>query len=331
MLLNLFVGRITYEDTQEINNPLCGSGKECGFDEFKKEVHDISWNKCEFVTQMPEVDVGPPLEDSKAKDLRGLVETQKAKLDLSKTDDSYQLSSPQEVQYFLKCSPTGKYPELGKFDYYYSFSGATPESVRKTKTGEVKKVCKENKAIIVTVDGNDLDFDATDATFAGGYNGIGDVEEGDRVIVGYREKKTTAIGNTANAEKIATSVSRSTRVMLLRSPEAILYYLGEIMRVRTKTNEAPLVSMEYRYPEKCQTQPVELFSARKGDAGPEGKPPVRVKYENENYVIPYVNPDQMCTSDESMHVLSLMSLLIAKQQSASQLPAPVGVTTTIGR
>lgn len=112
--------------------------------------------------------------------------------------------------------------------------------------------------------------------------------------------------------------------MYLRSPEEILYYLGEIMRYHEKKKQLALKDSE-----KCEDMDI-LFSARKATEE-DTNPSVTVDYEGTKYVIPQ-SPlfEDKCPDDRSMHVLSLVSLLISKQQSAAEIPPPTGVVTTIG-
>jgi hypothetical protein len=112
----------------------------------------------------------------------------------------------------------------------------------------------------------------------------------------------------------------------LRSPEAMLYYLGEIVRATAdpKTGKPP--KLKGGRDGSCQPW---LFVARKAGAE-DTNPFVAVEYEGTKYVIPGTDSGEPCPEDLSTSVLSLLSLVTAKQ-SASDLPVPVGVVTTIGR
>jgi hypothetical protein len=120
---------------------------------------------------------------------------------------------------------------------------------------------------------------------------------------------------------------KSVGTLCLRSAEAMLYFLGQIMRKEEIENYTTKIE------EECEgsKQSLPLFVARKATAD-DKNPQVAVDYEGTKYVIPRLpGYDAICPSDESMHVLSLIALLIAKQTATQQLPPPTGVVTTIGR
>ncbi len=114
----------------------------------------------------------------------------------------------------------------------------------------------------------------------------------------------------------------------LRSPESILYYLGEIMRAEKMADNkiAKPPKLKGGKDKRCESW---LFVAREAGAG-DTNPFVAVDYEGTKYVIPRTDSETRCPEDVSSRVLSLVSLLTAKQ-SASDLPPPTGVVTTIGR
>ena len=60
------------------------------------------------------------------------------------------------------------------------------------------------------------------------------------------------------------------------------------------------------------------------------KPCVSVDYEGTRYVIPGRPDKEECCTDRSMHVLSLVSLLIG-QQKESELVPTTGMVRVIGR
>jgi hypothetical protein len=113
--------------------------------------------------------------------------------------------------------------------------------------------------------------------------------------------------------------------IFVRSPEAILYYLGEIVRAETgKDGFTPEIGLGGCGPDSH----VPLFVAT---TAPEARPgaAVTVDYEGVPYSIPRSDANDRCHSDGSMHVLSLISELIAQQESASTAPV-TGVVTVIG-
>lgn len=119
-------------------------------------------------------------------------------------------------------------------------------------------------------------------------------------------------------------------ILHLRSPEAILYYLGEIMRVELNTDYIPTIRC---YADRCKGKPdAPLFVVHK-KTYKDISPYVAVTYEGTKYVIPRSPDDESddgCSIDRSMHVLSFISLIIGKQKTYGQIPT-TGVVSTIGR
>ncbi len=118
----------------------------------------------------------------------------------------------------------------------------------------------------------------------------------------------------------------------IRSPEAILYYLGEILRVemRTPAGEDLNVPKVHSDSERPPAPPAWLFYACKAK-GKVRAPWASVDYEGDTYVIPgHADTDKGECTDRSMHVLSLVSQLIGQQKSSTELPA-TGVVNVIGR
>jgi hypothetical protein len=109
----------------------------------------------------------------------------------------------------------------------------------------------------------------------------------------------------------------------LRSPEAILYYLGEILRAEAETEYMPKVMV-------CDSKPpVPLFIVRKSTEKDKAYS-VGVDYESTKYVIPNSDSNEGCRIDRSMHVLSLVSQLIGQQKSNEHIPV-TGVVNVVGR
>ena len=109
----------------------------------------------------------------------------------------------------------------------------------------------------------------------------------------------------------------------MRSPEAVIYYLGELVRAEygdpLRPERGPSGAAKIQLG-STKTSEQNLFHVRRGTI-PEGVvPAAQVKYEDTVYWIP---PDS--TGGRSMHVLSLVQLLVNSQKNAKDLPA----TTTI--
>ncbi len=129
-----------------------------------------------------------------------------------------------------------------------------------------------------------------------------------------------------------------TESILLRSPEAIMYYLGEIKRAEEQ-GFIPKIDI---YSDRCKNKPpVPLFLISKPkDKDSEvwkiaemDNPYVDVDYDGIRYVIPRwknADPKDECLADRSMHVMSFISLLLAKQRTKEIAPA-TGVVSIIGR
>ncbi len=111
----------------------------------------------------------------------------------------------------------------------------------------------------------------------------------------------------------------------LRSPEAIMYYLGEIVR---REEIDPKFIPNIGIP-GCDSPGVSLFLVRKSQTDSDA--PVTVDFEGSKYFIPR-DPHfgDRCRADQTMHVLSLISQLIGQQKKIEQVPV-TGVVNVIGR
>lgn len=113
---------------------------------------------------------------------------------------------------------------------------------------------------------------------------------------------------------------------LFRSPEGILYYLGEIIRAEAENGYVPMI-------EVCKlSPPVPLFVVNTG-GGKERYPIVSVDYQGTTYSIPgspAAGPGNSCAADRSMHVLTFVSQLIAEQKAGMNVPV-TGAVTAVGR
>jgi len=129
---------------------------------------------------------------------------------------------------------------------------------------------------------------------------------------------------THGGQTLRTDSQSESRVYL-RSPEAILYYLGEILRA-----EDPHMAMIDVGRDDGLPCPARLFYSRKATKK-EAAPCVAVEYEGVEYVIPgRPDSDDERFEDRSMHVLSLVSQLVGLQKESEQVPV-TGVVNVIGR
>jgi len=114
--------------------------------------------------------------------------------------------------------------------------------------------------------------------------------------------------------------------IFLRSPEGILYYLGEILRSEVDQGYVPMI-------EVCESRPpVPLFVVNK-TGGNDSFPIVTVDYEGTKYSIPgnlATDPANGCSGDRSMQVLTFVSQLIAGQKVGMNVPV-TGAVTAVGR
>jgi hypothetical protein len=119
-----------------------------------------------------------------------------------------------------------------------------------------------------------------------------------------------------------------------RSPEAILYYLGEIVRAKTEQKFTPKIEICKRMEAGvCKEHDcVPLFLVEQ-DGSPRAAS-VAVDYEGRKYTIPESsldNYEDRYSLHRSMHVLSLVSQLVGLQKKAQQLVPITGVVNVIGR
>jgi hypothetical protein len=147
--------------------------------------------------------------------------------------------------------------------------------------------------------------------------------------LGHEEYVFSYVNPEKEIETIRPCALNGTRVYT-RSPEAILYYLGEILRAEIKTGDPNLVMIRAGIGEKCKSVENRLFYARNKRDG-DKNPCVSVNYEKTAYVIPETHDtDKGCCTDRSMHVLSLVSQLIGLQKKSELVPT-TGMVRVIGR
>ena len=129
---------------------------------------------------------------------------------------------------------------------------------------------------------------------------------------------------------------KSQITIYLRSPEAILYYLGEITRSEIQAKNKDIEDSKIKVPwvnvyhKECKVDEAWLFRTLK-TTDKDKTPGVFVDYEGSRYIIPG-DPDSYdgCCTDQSMHVLSLVSQLIGLQKKSTEAPKTTTVSV-IGR
>jgi hypothetical protein len=150
-------------------------------------------------------------------------------------------------------------------------------------------------------------------------------DKGDKVDRTYKSK--TACNHAGNKNEEENEEIK----IYLRSPESIMYYLGEIVRIETKEANNIIPKIKICCDVNCKSQgEVPLFLVRKS-TGTDSQASVIVEFEKIKYFIPR-DPqfDERCRADQTMHVLSLVSQLIGQQKKVEQAPV-TGVVNVIGR
>jgi hypothetical protein len=139
------------------------------------------------------------------------------------------------------------------------------------------------------------------------------------------EVSTYHISDAKSTDPISNHDKREYR-FFFRSPEGIMYYLGEILRTEADKGYMPMIQV-------CELKPpVPLFVVNKRSTS-DNSSAVSVDYEGSKYSIP-ANPatgaDTGCSGDRSMHVLTFVSQLIAGQRAGMNVPV-TGAVTAVGR
>ena len=120
------------------------------------------------------------------------------------------------------------------------------------------------------------------------------------------------------------AISKSVGKIYLRSPEAILHYLGELVSARATNKFEVMITGCPSEADKAT-----LFVVDQAAADDETVA-VAVEYEGVKYVIKKPASFDRCTMDRSTHVLAFLSQLIALHKSAKEMPV-TGVVEVIGK
>lgn len=115
--------------------------------------------------------------------------------------------------------------------------------------------------------------------------------------------------------------------IFFRSPEGVLYYLGEILRSEVDKGYVPMIYV-------CESRPpVPLFLVDT-DRENDDFSIVKVDYDGSTYSIPSGDLTSKevngCSGDRSMQVLTFVSQLIAGQKAGMNVPV-TGAVTAVGR
>jgi hypothetical protein len=102
---------------------------------------------------------------------------------------------------------------------------------------------------------------------------------------------------------------------VIRSPEAMLYYLGELARAQSGPNDVQRIPVGAP---RVEAQDQILFQVLRGRDAEAAKPAVKVVYEGETYVVPQ-------DAGRSTHVLSLVSQILNLQNEGAEVPSTATV------
>ena len=128
----------------------------------------------------------------------------------------------------------------------------------------------------------------------------------------------------ADEREVAKAQSGAT--IFVRSPQGMLFYLGEIMRALEKERH---IDIHWDYSQRCRDKPpsekcesTPLFVVRNGQQFG-GKSIISVTYEGQRFLIPVGSEGGL-----SMSVVSLVSQILGQNTSAKELPTTQAVTIT---
>lgn len=282
------------------------------------------WVRREFLARNPQVDavaqpedIGPPLTSDEVRDLDDLVKAAKEGLALTKdeTKETFQLQRKKEDIRFTFPPP----PEISAEAKRAEKAKLAEEDMR-TNEG---KLCKDLVDFLAQEDhqkGNNQNGpNEKDSSSKGKYN--------QAYVQSYFKElaaDNTRIGMVSDSMKIN---------FVLRSPEALLYYLGELTRVanRQSSPQVPYVCIqEHLQPlflalpaGTCKETFVDADIGRESFSIP-AKDLNRLTDSCEAGQLRFEAPD--CDTGRSMQTLRLLSQVMSLQKSAKDLP-----TTTLVR
>lgn len=158
------------------------------------------------------------------------------------------------------------------------------------------------------------------------------------------KEATSACGATKGSSPFATLASGADKgeacAVIIRSPEAILYYLGELIRAekvvgtvdaddtQTQPFRASINLDPGDDPENPSVKNACFFAIETAEADTGDTPLVQVNFEGRKYVIPH--KAEGCERDVTLHVMSLLEELIGLQKKGSELPT-IPVVRVVGQ
>ncbi len=268
----------------------------CNFENFRDFVFVLE-ERVRFARSSTTVLVGPKVRSDDVGQLKTLIEAAKGGLEITQGGDgTFQVT--QRVSTVTFCFPD---TEIEKDDdgarratqFECNRVSGTPQARRQPRLMKAQESGKEGRF--------EAQINAT---------------EMQRI---QKEKKTSGIVPVTRREKIqskfrayfAECSPNCAIVLYIRSPEAMIYYLGEVIRTAMSSDYRQLVTA-------FENSKDPIFDVRKGASSSAGSH-LTVRYDDSVYFVPRNQ------SNRAMHALSLISQLAGLQRKASDLPR----TTTV--
>lgn len=138
------------------------------------------------------------------------------------------------------------------------------------------------------------------------------------MIGSFQDDKDAPVSRSNKVRSLAAAgENKQYAILNLRSPEAMLYYLGEIARAQAAHPgiEGPYV----RFGPKTEAPRAVLFRIHPGGV-PQGAAPVSVAYRGTTYALAPSSAD-----DRSMHTLSLVHQILMLQNKGTETPGTTNV------
>jgi hypothetical protein len=158
------------------------------------------------------------------------------------------------------------------------------------------------------------------------------------------EFKPAGAARCAGTKKVAAGLTQLTSgagaseeecPVIIRSPEGILYYMGELIRAEKlagttdaqDNSNAAFLSRIILDPENPERDAC-LFGIETSGAESDDNPLVQVTFEGREYSIPHARKD--CAQNQTLHFMSLLEELIGLQKKGSELPT-IPIVRVVGQ
>ncbi|HVT16004.1 MAG TPA: hypothetical protein VHQ90_07475 [Thermoanaerobaculia bacterium] len=305
-LLYLFVHQVTVrslDDTSEPEETFENSPRESmeaarrNFERFGEWVTTFLASEPRFVRK--DVGIGPCLPNDKVANLKVLVAAAQKGLTVTAADPRhYQLQQAKPELSLASREEAGRTTELAAVckkateDGLEPFKAAEilwqdcksklPKTMSWSQWEYLEETCKHRERIYQGLCAGRPDCSRCPAKVE---TGAGKAEEG----ASYINKDETGIGKGEVGASYTTGGVRKEATLYLRSPESILYYLGEIMRLESRDGLVPEIYYDGKptYKERPQPLFVALTVGRNGHGAVSQCPAViSVRYEGNTFIIP---------------------------------------------